>query len=696
MTPWKTHRLLYLKSSCRRLQMHRISLYLIVMILAAAVSADIPHIITYQGQLTDSNGAPLEGDFQITFTIYDMPENGTALWTSGPQTVPVGGGLFNYDLGSQIPIPDSVFMQHFERWLGIQVESEPEMLPRTTINSVAFAYRAQFADGAGMTEMAGEAEHAMFADTAMHAFSGGYAAETDHAIYADTALHAFSGDYAADADHAIYSDTADYAYAAPGGGFSLPYTGSVTVAGVAFHVDNEGTGSAIRGDSEGEDGIIGWSGASTKSGVYGYSVNGIGITGRSEGNNHGVFGATLTSDTAFAGVYGRGVNRGVIGEATGINGMGVYAKGGEAGFAGHFSGGQKGIKINLTPGDAKYYIGQFTTIDGESYSVDSSSYIGDVMRIYGDGNSVNTGYDAMVDGAMVNYGFYADVTNFTVVDPGYSYYGVSARAGGGNANYGVMTSANTGSSGLANDSLTCGLYSTGSNGKLNYGGLMYAIGIDTNYAIYTEAIAGARNYGIYAKAPTGASDWAGYFEGDVSVTGTFFGGTKYFKIDHPLDPANKYLIHSCVESSEQKNVYDGVALLDSDGGAIVELPEYFEALNRDFRYQLTAIGAPGPNLYIAEEVEDNSFTIAGGTPGSKVSWMITGIRNDAAAQSRPMQTEVDKPVSEQGTYLDPMAYGLGEEYGIHYKQHQGRQKERERVLQEQQAYQSNMRRDLDK
>lgn len=629
--------------------MHRISLFMLVMILAVTVSADIPHVITYQGRLTDSLGVPLEGEFQITFTIYDMPEGGNALWTSGPKDLTFEVGLFNYDLGSQSPIPDSVFHQHFERWLGIQVDSEPEMLPRTTINSVAFAYRAQFADGAGMTEMAGEAEHAM------------------------------------------YADTAEYARSAPGGGFTLPYAGSVTTANVAFAVDNEGTGPAIRGDSEGEDGIIGWSGATTKSGVYGYSVNGIGVTGRSEGDNHGIFGQTLSSDTAYAGVYGRGINRGVVAEATGINGIGVYGKGGEAGFAGHFSGGQKGIKIDLTPGDAKYYIGQFTSIDGESYSADSSSYVGNIIRVYGNGSSVNSGYDAMVDGAAVNYGLYVDASNFTVVPPGFSYYGISAKAAGGSVNYGVMTSANIGSSGQASDSLTCGIYSTGSNGKLNYGGMIYAIGFDTNYAIYAEAIAGVRNYGIYAKAPTGASDWAGYFEGDVSVTGSFFGGNKYFKIDHPLDPANKYLVHSCVESSEQKNVYDGVVILDTEGQAMVELPDYFEALNRDFRYQLTAIGAPGPNLYIAEEVENNSFVIAGGKPGSKVSWMITGIRNDASAQLRPMQTEVDKPDDEQGTYLNPAAYGLGEEYGVNYRQHMGRQKERDRVLQEQQSYQSNTR-----
>ncbi len=91
-----------------------------------------------------------------------------------------------------------------------------------------------------------------------------------------------------------------------------------------------------------------------------------------------------------------------------------------------------------------------------------------------------------------------------------------------------------------------------------------------------------------------------------------------FKIDHPLDPANKYLYHSFVESPDMMNIYNGNAILDGGGEAIVTLPEWFETLNRDFRYQLTAVGAPGPNLYVAEEISGNHFKIAGGQPGAKV------------------------------------------------------------------------------
>jgi hypothetical protein len=137
-------------------------------------------------------------------------------------------------------------------------------------------------------------------------------------------------------------------------------------------------------------------------------------------------------------------------------------------------------------------------------------------------------------------------------------------------------------------------------------------------------------------------------------------------MDHPLDPANQYLSHSFVESPDMMNVYNGNVMLDDKGEAVVELPAYFEALNRDFRYQLTAIGAPGPNLYIAEEIQNNQFRIAGSSPGTKVSWQVTGIRQDPWANDHRIPVEEPKPEHEQGTYLYPQGYGLTDESSLHY------------------------------
>jgi hypothetical protein len=135
--------------------------------------------------------------------------------------------------------------------------------------------------------------------------------------------------------------------------------------------------------------------------------------------------------------------------------------------------------------------------------------------------------------------------------------------------------------------------------------------------------------------------------GDMSVGGTLSKSAGQFKIDHPLDPANKYLAHSFVESPDMKNIYDGVVVLNTKGEAVVELPAWFESLNQDFRYQLTPLGAPAPNLYIAEEIIGNRFKIGGGEPGRKVSWQVTGIRHDVYANAHRLVVEEDKAEMER-------------------------------------------------
>jgi hypothetical protein len=152
--------------------------------------------------------------------------------------------------------------------------------------------------------------------------------------------------------------------------------------------------------------------------------------------------------------------------------------------------------------------------------------------------------------------------------------------------------------------------------------------------------------------------------GNVFIAGNLQKASGSFKIDHPLDPANKYLSHSFVESPDMMNIYNGVATLGTDGGAWVTLPPYFEALNSEFRYQLTAIGAPGPNLYIGSEISGNRFSIAGGKPGSKVSWQVTGIRQDAYAEAHRIRVEEDKPPQERGHYLHPELFGAIEKEAI--------------------------------
>jgi hypothetical protein len=162
---------------------------------------------------------------------------------------------------------------------------------------------------------------------------------------------------------------------------------------------------------------------------------------------------------------------------------------------------------------------------------------------------------------------------------------------------------------------------------------------------------------------------AGGFMGDVDVTGDLsVSGTKLFRIDHPLDPEAKYLLHACVESAERLNVYSGTVRLDGEGQASVELPDWFTALNGDVRYQLTPIGAPAPSLHVSEEIDDSGrFGIAGGPPRTKVSWQVSGVRQDAHARANPFEVEVAKPEAVSGKLVHPSAHGFSEERGIDYK-----------------------------
>ena len=164
------------------------------------------------------------------------------------------------------------------------------------------------------------------------------------------------------------------------------------------------------------------------------------------------------------------------------------------------------------------------------------------------------------------------------------------------------------------------------------------------------------------------SGYAASFDGDVNINGALSKGGGSFKIGDPLDPANKYLYHSFVESPDMMNVYNGNVVLDASGEAVVDFPEWFGVLNRDFRYQLTCIGGFAP-VYVAEEISSNRFKIAGGRPGLKVSWQVTGIRQDAWANAHRIPVEEEKEPRLRGYYIHPELYGAPPEKQIEWARH---------------------------
>jgi hypothetical protein len=242
-------------------------------------------------------------------------------------------------------------------------------------------------------------------------------------------------------------------------------------------------------------------------------------------------------------------------------------------------------------------------------------------------------------------------------------FGVSGESAFGNGVYGNSTSG-TGTVGTSRSGVgvrgesveSFGVYGLSSgSGSFGDGVRGEANGPNGN-GVHGISNNGTGAYGVYGESSSG---YAGYFSGKVNITGTLTKAGGAFIIDHPLDPANKYLSHSFVESPDMKNIYDGIAVLDADGRADVDLPDWFQALNRDFRYQLTCIGGFAP-VYVAEEMHDNRFQIAGGAPGQKISWQVTGIRQDAYANAHRIVVEENKPAGEVGHYLHPVELGMPE------------------------------------
>ena len=155
-------------------------------------------------------------------------------------------------------------------------------------------------------------------------------------------------------------------------------------------------------------------------------------------------------------------------------------------------------------------------------------------------------------------------------------------------------------------------------------------------------------------------------EGNLDITGNMTKGGGSFKIDHPQDPTNKYLYHSFVESPDMMNVYNGNIKTDVNGDALVTLPNYFEAENIDFKYQLTVIGQFAQAI-VFEEISNNQFKIKTDKPNVKVSWQVTGVRNDAWAQKYRIVSEVEKVGEERGKYLHPELFGQSAEKNVMYR-----------------------------
>jgi hypothetical protein len=394
---------------------------------------------------------------------------------------------------------------------------------------------------------------------------------------------------------------------------------STNVNGNAFRVVQSGSGNdanGLRGDASDGTGGVFTSSNNNALFVTAAHADRRGLVARNGAAVHGTGAALLAQgfqNTAIEARTANGASYAVDARNSASGGIAVY------GLASATSGGAFGV-WGESPSPAGYgVLGYATATTGDTFGVlgrsDSSSgravfgvaaaTSGQTYGVYGQSDST--------DGRGVN-GFASAISGFTV--------GVHGESDSPNGR-GVVG------------------YATAASG--------------TTYGVLGLGI-----------SPDG---YAGYFggrarvTGDLVVNGTVTKGGGAFRIDHPLDPANSYLQHSFVESPDMLNVYNGNVTTDVDGEAVVELPDWFEALNQDFRYQLTTIGAPA-QAWVATKVADNSFTIATDQPNIEVSWQVTGIRRDPWADANRIVVELDKTGDERGLYLHPELYGKPESAGL--------------------------------
>ena len=271
-------------------------------------------------------------------------------------------------------------------------------------------------------------------------------------------------------------------------------------------------------------------------------------------------------------------------------------------------------------------------------------------------------------------------------------YGQNTASGGGFGLYGYIGAAATGQ-GVWGESLG----TTASNGAgpdgvhgvthTNQGSGVAGLNTDpagvgvygsaSGYGVYgisgnaggsgVGAINDAGGDGIYAEAVNGG--FAGWFQGNANVNGNLSKAAGSFKIDHPLDPANKYLYHSFVESPDMMNIYNGTVITDAQGNSTVNMPDWFEALNRDFRYQLTVIGQFAQAI-VASKMANHTFTIKTDKPKVEVCWQVTGVRHDAWADAHRIPVEQAKTGRERGMYLHPELFGAPPEKSVAAVHHQ--------------------------
>jgi len=574
--------------------------------------SQIPEMINYQGYITNSDGEPFSGNQTLHFVIYDQHSDGDAFWKE-TQEIEVENGLFSVMLGAITPLASSIFNKE-NRYLGIAVGDDNEMKPRKQFTSVGYAFKSSNSDSlngkSGSEYIVFGEKNAISEEMLQHQYI-----KTINNVGADNNnVSILAGDNIELTNN------------------SLDHTITISSTAVAGSGDNLGNHQATvnlhtRGNWISNDG--------DSEGIWIRNTGQVGIGTNYFRDSFPTYKPKLKINSE--------------------SGTGIQCDG--EGLGGVFTG-----RTGLTASGSEYNA-ILATNNNENPAGKFLAYAEDGTAVYG---------ETTKDGGKAIHG----IASFDEYGTNYGgYFEANAQLsrgvyGEGNSYGGFFISNNEESKGVyayAHGNNSTAIYGhSGLGGNSSQFAGYFRSASENGYALYARSY-GANGFGIHASG----GYYAGYFGGDVRVTGTLSKSAGSFKIDHPQDPENKYLQHSFVESPDMMNLYKGNVILDSDGSAVVELPEYFEALNIEYNYQLTCVGGFA-QVYISKEISNNQFEIAGGTNGLKVCWEVSGVRNDAYARNHPIEVVVEKTGKEKGTYIFPEDYGKPASMKVGYEEEQMR------------------------
>jgi len=558
-----------------------------------AEATTIPHMLSYQGKLTDTAGRPVpNGVYAVTFSMYSDSTGGSSFWTE-LQNVQVTSGLFAVLLGSVTPL--DYIPEDGNCWLEMQVHPDPVMTPRIRIASAAYAY---------LTHKADTANYAMAGGTPEHAWTRG---TPDSVLFTIRNL-----------------------------GIARGGAGNTLLGSHQFTHVNLGVSctTGLAGDLVGYN-TVGGGCRNVAQGHYGYSTVGGGWQNRACTTCAFVGGGYSNVVTGSYGTIAGGYhNEATMNYATVGGGYSNEA----SSFYAAVGGGQQNIASGLQSfvggGRSNTATDSFTTV-GAGRSNAATCYYATAA-----GGKHNTSDDSCttVSGGEWNaaIGPYASVGGGTHDTAS----GRLATVGGGSWNAATNQGATVGG-GAGNDAY--GQNATVGGGLRNsaIGRSATVPGGEDNYVPADYGFATGNNSQVPVSCDNSAA-----FNGQTATAsnqlrcGTLSKAGGSFTIDHPLDPYGKILNHYFVEGPEMRNIYDGEVTLDASGRAVVELPSYFDALNRNPRVQLTGVGTS--DVFVAEKVAGNRFVI-GGRPGTEVYWQVTGERKDVSAEVIRRMTPVEQP-----------------------------------------------------